>query len=603
MILFLLETTGCLNENYIDGNLEDEAMSQAVKIKELYAKCNIGKEHSGSDYFVLVRELVALRNEEGAEWQRAINQVYTLIMDEIICNVNPPVTAVKFGTSGWRGVIGKDLFVRSVSFVTAAILDLYFAVDKEPELSEFLGVNSLDEARKRGCVLGFDNRFGGEILAGAVTEVLSNAGFTVHYAGESTTGVLSAAVLELNAAFSVNLTPSHNPLEYAGFKYNAADAGPAAAELTGRITKRACEIIAETGSPLVALDKPVVSPAERDDVLPFNALETWKDLVRRNKDVHDVQYDEIMKQFATDTEIVAVIDSVHGASRVHIPSLFNDVKTDRLVQLRDSSDVTFNGIAPEPSSANIAGVMEALAARNEPLKVGAIIDPDGDRIRFTDGNVEISMNQFGAMAYHFLHEVKKKKGMVAKTVATSNLANRLAEVFGEETYEPRVGFKEFKPVIGQALVYFEESDGISIIGHTPEKDAYIGLLLALDMVLSRRQNLGDYLAEIEKEYGAYYPDRDGLPVSVQGAELMDALQKLEKYDVGAFVSVGGIEQRISQVIAIDGRKMIFEDGSWLMIRPSGTEPKVRFYVESRTESGTVALVAAARGMLDEIGLI
>ncbi len=578
-------------------------MSSGTKIKELYAKCNIGREHSESDYFALVRELVSLRNQEGMQWQRAIDQAYTLIMDEIICNTNSPVTDVKFGTSGWRGVIGKDLFVRSVSFVTAAILDLYLKVDEEQELVQYLGVSSLDEAKKRGCVLGFDNRFGGEILAGAVTEVLVNAGFTVHYAGESTTGVLSAAVLELNAAFSVNLTPSHNPLEYAGFKYNAADAGPAAAELTSRITTKAREIIAGTGSSLVMLDKPVVSPADRDDVQNFDALETWKQLVRKNKAVHDVHYDEIMAAFATDSEVVVAIDSVHGASRIHIPLLFEGVDTDRLIQLRDSSDVTFNGIAPEPSSANMTGVTETLLARSEPLKVGAIIDPDGDRIRFTDGTVEISMNQFGAMAYHFLHEAKGKKGMVAKTVATSNLANRLAEVFGEETFEPKVGFKEFKPVIGKALVYFEESDGISIIGHTPEKDAYIGLLLALDMVMSRRQNLGDYLAEIEKEYGAYYPDRDGLPVSVHGEELTSALLKLEKYDVGAFVTIGGEEQRISQVIDIDGRKMIFDDGSWLMIRPSGTEPKVRFYVESRTESGTVALVEAARGMLDEIGLI
>ncbi len=578
-------------------------MSQAEKIKELYRQCNIGKDHAESDYFSLVRELVHLRNDEGTQWQQYIDQVYGLIMDEIICNENQPVTAVKFGTSGWRGMIGKDLCVRSVSFVTAAILDLYFAVDDEPELARYLGVSSLDEARKRGCVLGFDNRFGGEIFAGAATEVLIDAGFAVHYAGESTTGVLSAAVLELNAAFSINLTPSHNPLEYAGFKYNAADAGPAAAELTERITSRAQEIIAGKGSPLVRFDKPVLSPAERDDVQPFDALATWKQLVRKNRDVHGVHYDEIIADFGSDSEVVVVVDSVHGASRIHIASLFEGLETDRLIQLRDTSDVTFNGIAPEPSSANIAGVIETLGARNELFKVGAIIDPDGDRIRFTDGNVEISMNQFGAMAYHFLHEVKGKKGMVAKTVATSNLANRLAEVFGEETYEPRVGFKEFKPVIGKALVYFEESDGISIIGHTPEKDAYIGLLLALDMVLTRRQNLGDYLAEIEKEYGAYYPDRDGLPVSVQGEDLKTALQKLEKYDVGASVNVGGSEQLICQVIDIDGRKMIFEDGSWLMIRPSGTEPKVRFYVESRTASGTAALVEAARAMLEEIGLL
>jgi phosphomannomutase len=578
-------------------------MSQSAKIQELYKKCHIGSEHSSSDYFALIKELVGLRREEGAQWQQSIDQVYSLVMDEIICNGDSPVTAIKFGTSGWRGIIGKDLFVRSVAFVTAAIVDLYFSLEKEPGLHDFLGVSTLAEAKKRGCVLGFDNRFGGEILAGAVTEVLRGAGFTVHYAAECTTGVLSAAVMELDVAFSVNLTPSHNPLDYAGYKYNAADAGPAAAELTSRITSKACDIVNSGSSPLVSLEKPVVSPAQRDDVQPFEGLELWKQLIRKNKDVHGLDYDAIMKQFSEDEEVVAAVDSVHGASRIHIASLFNTPQTDRLIQLRDSSDVTFDGIAPEPSSTNMQGVITTLASRKEPLKLGAIIDPDGDRIRFTDGKVEISMNQFGAMAYHFLHEMKGKKGMVAKTVATSNLANRLATVFGEEVFEPAVGFKEFKPVIGKALVYFEESDGISISGHTPEKDAYIGLVLALDMVLTRRQNLGDYLAEIEDEYGAYYPDRDGLPVSVQGAELTQALQKLEKYDVGASIEVGGAARQISQVIDIDGRKMIFDDGSWLMIRPSGTEPKVRFYVESRTKSGTEELVAAARAMLEEIGLL
>ncbi len=578
-------------------------MSQNTIIRELYKKCHIGQDHSQSDYFALIRELVQLRNKEGDSWQKAIDQTYTLVMDEIICNDNPPETLVKFGTSGWRGIIGKDLSVRSVSFVTAAILELYLAVDTESELSEFLGVSSLEEARKRGCVLGFDNRFGGEIFAGAVTKVLRDAGFTVHYAGESTTGVLSAAVLELNAAFSINLTPSHNPLEYAGFKYNAADAGPAAAELTSRITAKAQELIASGNSALASFDSPVISAAERDDVQSFEALASWKSLVRKNKSVHGLDYDKIIKQFADNDDLVVAVDSVHGASRIHIASLFENVDSDRLIQLRSSSDVTFNGIAPEPSSVNMQNVIKTLEERDEKFKLGAIIDPDGDRIRFTDGTTEVSMNQFGAMAYHFLHEDKGHKGMVAKTVATSNLANRLADVFGEETFEPRVGFKEFKPVIGKAIVYFEESDGISIIGHTPEKDAYIGLLLALDMVQSRKQNLGEYLTEIEAEFGAYYPDRDGLPVSVKGDELMDKLAKLEKYDVGVTVRIGETVQKIAKVIDIDGRKMIFEDGSWLMIRPSGTEPKVRFYVESRSKSGTVALVQAAKAMLEEIGLI
>jgi phosphomannomutase len=248
-------------------------------------------------------------------------------------------------------------------------------------------------------------------------------------------------------------------------------------------------------------------------------------------------------------------------------------------------------------------IVEVLAKREEPLKLGAIIDPDGDRIRFTDGSTEISMNQFGAMAYHFLHEHKNRKGMVAKTVATSNLANSLAENFKEELFEPSVGFKNFKPVIGKALVYFEESDGISIIGHTPEKDAYIGLLLALEMMLLTNMNLGDYLRDIENVFGAYYPDRDGVEVSVKGEELQSLLAGLDKYSEKSTVEIGGKPQCIKQVITIDGRKMVFEDGSWIMIRASGTEPKVRFYVESRTPTGSAELVAAAKTMLSEIGIL
>jgi len=213
------------------------------------------------------------------------------------------------------------------------------------------------------------------------------------------------------------------------------------------------------------------------------------------------------------------------------------------------------------------------------------------------------MNQFGAMAYHFLHEIKHKKGMVAKTVASSNLANAVAVQLHEEVFEPRVGFKEFKPVINKALVYFEESDGISITGHTPEKDAFIGLILALAMVMTLKKSLGEYLGEIEDTYGHYYPDRDGVAVSQQGPVLLQTLKQLEKFAVGSQVRVGENLKTITAVIDIDGRKMILDDGSWIMIRPSGTEPKVRFYVEARNSAETLLLVKSAKSMLAEIGLL
>ena len=577
-------------------------MSLSGLAQEIFTRLD-KNDHTKNDYFSIIKALVDKKNQGESAWQEYIDRVYAMLMDEIRTNTGTPQTTVKFGTSGWRGLLGKDIFVRSISFVTAAIVELYIAVDNEPELVPLLGVRSLAEAKNRGCVVGFDNRFGGEVLAAAVIDVLAGAGFTVHYAGESTTGVLSAAVLELGAAFSINLTPSHNPLEYGGYKYNAADAGPAASELTTRITDSARKIIAAGTSPLVSLGKVLLLPSERIDILPFDSLATWKSLVRKNRGLHGLDYDEIMRRFENTPDLAVVVDSVHGASRLHVADLFNGTHSERLIHLRGQADVTFGGVAPEPSSVNMQGVVKALQDRPERLKLGVIIDPDGDRIRFTDGETEIGMNQFGAMSYHFLHEIKGKKGMVAKTVATSNMANNLAVSFGEEIFEPRVGFKEFKPVIGKALVYFEESDGISIIGHTPEKDAYIGLLLALDMVMTVGKNLGAYLHDLENRYGGFYPDRDGIKVGMQGDELLLALSGLEKYEIGAIVKVGEEEKIIHEVIDIDGRKMIFEDGSWLMIRPSGTEPKVRFYVESRSPAGAVNLVNAAKAMLVEVGLL
>ena len=557
--------------------------------------------HAASDYFGLIKALVAKREAEGQVWQAAIDQAYQLVHDEIVTNDHDPTEPIQFGTSGWRGRLGKDVCVRTVAIVTEAIVRLYDQAGDGSEVARYLGVSDKEEARTRGCVVGCDNRFDGEFLAGIVTDVLVRAGFKVHYAGESTTGVLSAAVLELGAAFSINLTPSHNPLEYGGYKYNAADAGPAASPLTNQITANARQLIA-AGIPCLK-EAPQGEQLTNPLVERFDSLASWQSLVARNTAQHGLSVPDIMASLAGREDLVVVLDAVHGASRCHLGRLFPADLGERLIILRQTADVTFGGIAPEPSSKNLRGVTEALLARPQPLKLGAIIDPDGDRIRFTDGHTEITMNQFGAMAYHFLHQYKGKTGMVAKTVATSNLANRLAEVFGEELFEPRVGFKEFKPVIGRALVYFEESDGISVIGHTQEKDAYIGLILALDMILTTGWNLGEYLLRLEAEYGAFFPDRDGVEVQLKGEALLTELARLEKYGVGSCVAVGDKDTIIAQVITIDGRKMVFEDGSWIMIRPSGTEPKIRFYVESRTREGTAALVATARGMLREIDLL
>lgn len=560
-------------------------------------------DHAGSNYLGLITLLAKKSSPRSPETEQRLDTLYGLLLEEIKSNQNDPVQPISFGTSGWRGILGKDIYVRSVAQVTKAIVEMYEAVDSDSTLATLLGVKSLSEAKKRGCVLGFDNRFAGELIARVVVGVLIKAGFKVYYAGESTTGVLSAAVLINNSAFSINLTPSHNPLDYGGYKFNAADGGPAAGPVTEKITENARRIVAgESGKESLCVEE-LLPVSGREGVVEIDALENWQKFVKENEHIHGLGLDTILDSFTTCDEVTVVVDCVHGASRLHIKKLLGNCAPPRLQLLRDNADVTFGGVAPEPSTANMLEVVRVLSESNSRFKLGAIIDPDGDRIRFTDGTNEIGMNQFGAMAYHYLHEYKEKKGLVAKTVATSNLANAIATRLGEKIFEPAVGFKNFKPVMGEAVVFFEESDGISILGHTPEKDAYIGLLLALDMVLTTGMNLGEYLQKIENEFGAYFPDRDGVEVSVKGEKLLVLLAGLEKYDTGSTVMVGGDKKKIVDVISIDGRKMILEDGSWLMVRPSGTEPKIRFYVESRTQKGTAGLVDAARIMLEEIGVL
>lgn len=584
-------------------------MSIDQQILDIQQQYIVEKNHKNSQYFHAIKALVAGRSAASDShqrqlWQQAIDGVYRLVEDEIHTNTGQPLQAIKFGTSGWRGMLGKELFLRSVAVVTAAILSLYRDVEHNAALREALGVDSFAEMQQRGCVVGFDNRFGGPVLARAVVNVLCASKVTVYYAGEATTGALSASVLVRRAAFSINLTPSHNPMEYGGFKYNAADAGPAAPILTDTITTLARQYMQADEVPFIPQGLNLEAPlSELPGLVGEDALVSWQHLIHDGQRLHGIAYDQLLADFATNDRMVVCVDTVHGASRSYIRRLLNNPPPERLLVLRDSDDPTFGGIAPEPSSTNMQPTMRALAARSEPLKIGAIIDPDGDRIRFTDGDIEISMNQFGAMAYHFLHEVKGKHGMVAKTVASSNLANALARQLGETTFEPKVGFKEFKPVINKALVYFEESDGISVTGHTPEKDAFIGLILAIDMVQTLGKSLGDYLREIEATFGSYYPDRDGVAVSQQGETLLNSLERLSTYTTGSQVKVGEELRTIAEVIDIDGRKMIFTDGSWLMIRPSGTEPKVRFYVEARTPADTSALVKTAKSMLAEIGLL
>jgi len=455
-----------------------------------------------------------------------------------------------------------------------------------------MGVSGFEEIKERGVLVGHDNRLLGPQFAREVIGLLQKEGVKTWYAGEAATPEFSAGIEMLRVACSINLTPSHNPANYAGFKFNPSDGGPAGSEITTRIEEIANRMMREGFLP---------ESQEPGRVEKIDLTKVYLAYLTERKTI-DI---EKIRCFIAGQDCTICVDSVHGATRGRIQRIAS--RSAKIRYLRTEDDYLFGGVAPEPSEKNMAGVDEVLRKSSASFKLGVIMDPDGDRIRFSDGNVQIPMNYFGAMAFHFLRVHKGVSGIVAKSVGTSNFVNAMAEKLGVPVRETRVGFKYFRPYMlrtaqERAIVAFEESDGLSGYNHTLEKDALFGLLLAIEMMAETGKNLGRYLESLMDEFGYFYPDRSGIAVdrSLVGEPLLKRLSVIgTHYGEGTIVTIGGIARTVRKVITVDGTKVVFDDGSWLMVRPSGTEPKVRFYIEARTEQEKKDLFETAERMTKE----
>ncbi|RMG75148.1 MAG: phosphomannomutase, partial [Nitrospirae bacterium] len=327
---------------------------------------------------------------------------------ESFARENPEPAQVVFGTSGWRGEIGSDFTFKNVAVVTEAIIKV-LKTDSD-ELKRALGIRDFEDVKNRGIIVGHDNRFLGPEFSMEVIGRLNREGIRVFFAGETTTPEISASIEMLNAACSINITPSHNPSNYSGLKFNPSDGGPAGPEITNAIQDEANRLMGEK-----AIPEGVSEPE-------YERIDTTELYIEYLKSRGTIDLDRV-RSFVREADCLVVVDHVHGATRGRPPRLLDAEGTNlvgsKLFFLRTEDDYLFGGVAPEPSAQNMKQVEELLKRAKATYRIGVIMDPDGDRIRFADHRMQIPMNYFGAMALHFLYHYKGIRGVAVKSVGTS----------------------------------------------------------------------------------------------------------------------------------------------------------------------------------------
>ena len=461
-------------------------------------------------------------------------------------------TAIKFGTSGWRSIIADNFTVANVRRAVAGI-SAYVLTQPAPHR----------------VLVGRDPRFLGETFVDEAARVLAAHGITPIVIPEAApTPAISYAVRTLKASGAINFTASHNPPEYNGIKFSTHDGAPALPEVTRQIE-----------AAIVALGEDPVVPRLADTSAKFETCDVKPAYLARIEELVD------LKAIAS-AGLKIVFDPFWGAARGYTSELLTRAGV-AVTTVHDYRDVLFGNHAPEPDD-HLLG--DARAAMRE-AGASLIIATDGDADRFgvvdADGTF-LQPNYVIALLFDYLVETRGWRNGVAKSVATTNLINALAEHHQVPLYETPVGFKYIGELIlaDKIAIGGEESAGLTIRGHVPEKDGVIAGLLVAEMVARRGKSLGQQLTELFGKVGSFYPVRENFHLTEEAKAAFTQKLKTDPTELGG--------RRVTSVVRTDGLKLVLEDGSWVCYRLSGTEPVVRAYTESRSAADMARLSAAAK---------
>jgi phosphomannomutase len=483
--------------------------------------------------------------------------------------------AIHFGTDGWRGVISDTFTFDNLRLVTQAVAD---AVASKEWFNGSLSSTASPDPRT--MVVGFDTRFLSDRYAVEAARVLAANGFRVHLTtADVPTPTLSHAVLQRGAIAGLMITASHNAPRYNGLKLKAAYAGSATPEQCRRVEVYITDNESRARGPnLMDLER-----ARQEGLIQrFDPSPAYQDHLRRL-----IDFDAIARRPQH-----VVIDSMHGSGRGLIAKMLEGTGC-QVVEIRGEMNPGFGGIHPEP----IARYLEALSAALSDGRgdLGLATDGDGDRIGAMDGHGRfVDPHRILGLALRYLVETRGWKGKVIKTVSTTQMLNRLAAGYGLEVVETPVGFNHIAEYMlrGEALLGGEESGGMSFQGHIPEGDGILMGLLLVEMVAVLGAPLEALVDDLLARAGPAHYERVDLRLSapISKAHMVDRLQQ------DAPKAIGGV--RVARVNPLDGVKYLLEDDSWLLIRPSGTEPVLRVYAEARDPGMVEALVAHGRAVAE-----
>jgi alpha-D-glucose phosphate-specific phosphoglucomutase len=474
------------------------------------------------------------------------------------------MSVITFGTDGWRGVIAKEFTFANVAIVAQAV-------------AMYVKAEGLKE---RGVIVGYDNRFLGGLFAERVAEVLAANQMPVLLCdAPAPTPAVASMIAERKLAGAIMVTASHNPPEYNGIKFIPEYAGPATPKITDAITRYVREV--EAGQAKV--QSIPLSKATREGLVTYECPRKL--------------YGERLKRIV-DQELIrkaglkVVIDPMHGVGIGYLAEIAEEIGVEVVEVLRNHADPLFGGTLPEPCAEELQELARLTKARGASL--GIALDGDADRFGIIDPSGEfVTPNEVFALLTQ--DRLRHKGGLrkIARTVATTHRIDRMAEAYGVEVVETPVGFKYIgQEILNGAGIGGEESGGLSIEAHIPEKDGLLVGLMMLELIARTGRTPKELLAELEQIYGATVSERVDVRMTLEEKERVLATMRdwtAERLD----------QWHVIQKTAIDGVKLLFHTGAWTLVRPSGTEPLVRIYLEANDQQELNGLKAA---LLTALGL-